>query len=275
MLQPAGFVDPERPDHVFKLTKTLYGLKQALKAWFDTFSGFLIEFGFSCSQSDPSLFTYHNHNKTLILLLYVDDILLTGSDEDLLKSLLTALKERFAMKNLGTPHYFVGIEIESHSGGIFLHQHAYAQDILHQASMSECNPMPTPLLVRLDEGDSPRFLEPTYYRSLAEKLQYLTITRSYIQYAVNVVCQRMHSPTVADFKLLKRIMIYIKGTMQWSFHIREDKTVQLSAFYDSDWAGCKEIRHSTTGFCTLLGPNLISWSAKRHPTVSGSSTEAE
>lgn len=191
----------------------MYGLKQAPRAWFDTFSSFLIEFGFTCSRSDPSLFAYHKQNKSLVLLLYVDDILLTGSNADLMNKLLTALNLQFAMKDMGSPKYFLGVEMEQYTYGIFLHQHAYAEDILYQASMSDCNPMPTPLPIVIEDSPSELFEEPTYYRSLAGKLQYLTITRPNIQYAVNRVCQWMHSPTVGDLCLLKRIMRYIKGTL--------------------------------------------------------------
>lgn len=91
MYQPEGFEDPNRPNHVCKLTKALYGLKQAPRAWFDTFSNFLIDFGFVCSKSDPSLFTYNIHNKTMVLLLYVDDILLTGSDDVVIQELVAYL----------------------------------------------------------------------------------------------------------------------------------------------------------------------------------------
>ena len=275
MSQPPGFIDPTRPSHVCRLTKALYGLKQAPRAWFNTFSNFLIEFGFTCSKADPSLFTYHKDGKSLVLLLYVDDILLTGSHQPLLTELLQALHKRFAMKDLGPPRYFLGIEIEFYSGGLFLHQQAYAKDILHQAAMSNCNPMPTPLPLQLDNLNSEPFTEPTYFRSLAGKLQYLTITRPDIQFAVNFICQRMHSPTISDFGLLKRILRYIKGTITMGFHIRKDSNLLLSGYCDSDWAGCKETRRSTTGFCTILGKNLISWSAKRQQTVSNSSTEAE
>ena len=268
-------MDHTRPNHVCKLTKALYGLKQAPRAWFDTFSHFLIDFGFDCSKSDPSLFTYHHHGKTMVLLLYVDDILLTGSDTELLESLLHSLNSRFSMKDLGKPHYFLGIEIEAHSGGLFMHQKAYTEEILHMAAMSDCNPIPTPLPQRLEQLDTSPFPEPTYFRSLAGKLQYLTITRPDIQYAVNYVCQRMHLPTNSDFGHLKRILRYLKGTLQMRLHLRRDDCLTLSAYCDSDWAGCLETRRSTTGFCTLLGQNLISWSAKRQPTVSRSSTEAE
>ena len=85
----------------------------------------------------------------------------------------------------------------------------------------------------------------------------------------------MHSPTISNFGLLKRILRYIKCTITMGLAIRKDSTFLLSAFCDSDWAGCKETRRSTTGFCTLLGPNLVSWSVKRQPTMSHSSIEAE
>ncbi|XP_019099719.1 PREDICTED: uncharacterized protein LOC109132531 [Camelina sativa] len=275
MYQPSGFVDPERPDHVCRLTKALYGLKQAPRAWFDTFSNFLIDFGFECSTSDPSLFVCHHNHETLVLLLYVDDILLTGSDSHLMSQSLEALNSRFSMKDLGPPSYFLGIEFESYKNGLFLHQTAYASDILFQAGMLECNPMPTPLSQHLDKMDNTPFVEPTYFQSLAGKLQYLTITRPDLQYAVNFICQRMHKPTNSDFTLLKRILRYIKGTLNYGLPIQQHKNLALSAFYDSDYAGCKDTRCSTTGFCILLGSTLVSWSAKRQSTVSNSSTESE
>lgn len=230
MQQLEGFVDPNKPDYVCRLTKALYGLKQAPRAWFDTFSRFLIEFGFSCSKSDPSLFTYHHNKKTLVLLLYVDDILLIGSDTKLLNELLDALNRRFDMKDLGPPSCFLGIEIEAHSGGMFLHQTRYAQEILQQTSMNECNPVATPLPLRPEYDQSELFMEPTYFRSVAGKLQYLTITRPDIQYAVNFIFQRMHAPTNADFGFLKRILRYIKGTATLGLHLRKDSALQLSAY---------------------------------------------
>ncbi|KFK36578.1 hypothetical protein AALP_AA4G141700 [Arabis alpina] len=138
--------------------------------------------------------------------LDVSNAFLHGSDSSFLDQTLQALNKRFSMKDLGQPRYFLGIEIVSNSEGLFLHQAAYAADILHQAAMTDCNPMPSPLPQNLDNLNSELFSEPTYFRSLAGKLQYLTITRPDIQFAVNFVCQKMHSPTVADFTLLKRIL---------------------------------------------------------------------
>lgn len=207
--------------------------------------------------------------------MYVDDMLLAGNDEDLIQKLLISLNKRFFMKNLGPPRYFLGIEIHTHDEGMFLHQFAYARDILHTASMSDCNPMLTPLPQDIDNLNSELFSEPTYFWSLAGKLQYLTITRLDIQFAVNFVCQRMHQPTVSDFRLLKRILQYIKGTITYGLHIRKDQDMTLSTYCDSDYGGCKETRRSTKRFCTMMGPNLLFWSAKRQQTFSKSSTEAE
>lgn len=117
MYQLEGFVDPERLDYICKLTKALYGLKQAPRVWFNTFSNLLIDFWFVCSKYDPSLFTFHHQNKTLVLLMYVDNILLTGSDDKLLQQLLDAFSQRFSMKNLRAPKYFLGIQTETYSGG--------------------------------------------------------------------------------------------------------------------------------------------------------------
>ncbi|XP_024004768.1 uncharacterized protein LOC112081935 [Eutrema salsugineum] len=143
--------------------------------------------------------------------------------------------------------------------------------------MSDCSPMPTPLPLQLDKvphQDEP-FSNPTYFRSLAGKLQYLTLTRPDIQFAVNFVCQKMHSPTVSDFILLKRILRYIKGTITMGINFSKKTDCTIRVYSDSDWAGCKETHRSTGGFYTFLGSNIISLSSKKQPTISKNLTEAE
>ncbi|KAG7594152.1 Reverse transcriptase RNA-dependent DNA polymerase [Arabidopsis thaliana x Arabidopsis arenosa] len=277
MNQPPGFHDPENPAHVWKLHKAVYGLKQAPREWFNKFSTFLLQYGFECSLKDPSLFVYYRDNELIILLLYVDDMLLTGSSSELLAKLLQSLSTEFRMKDMGQLSYFLGIQAHYHSKGLFLNQHKYAEDLLITAGMTDCAPMPTPLPLQLNKvaGQAQQFDNPTLFRSLAGKLQYLTLTRPDIQFAVNYVCQKMHSPTLADFNLLKRIIRYIKGTLDYGISFTPDTDFTLRAYSDSDWAGCQDTRRSTGGFCTFLGTNIISWSAKRQPTVSRSSTEAE
>lgn len=145
------------------------------------------------------------------------------------------------------------------------------------AAMMDCAPMPTPLPLQPDKVPNQKelFSDPTYFRSLEGKLQYLTLTRPDIQYAVNYVCQKMHLPTVYDFHLLKRVLRYIKGTITMWISFKNDRDCTLRAYSESYWAGCKSTRRSTGGFCTFIGSNIISWSSKKQPTMSNSSTEEE
>lgn len=172
MVQPPGFEDKTRHDYVCKLKKAIYGLKQAPRAWFDKFSTFLLEFGFQCSFPDPSLFIYHQGTNVIYLLLYVDDMILTGNNEELLKTLLEKLNTVFRMKDMGPVHYFLGIQVHQLEDGLFLNQAKYAQDLLITAGMQDCSPMPTPLPMKLASlpGQDELFAEPSYFRSLAGKL---------------------------------------------------------------------------------------------------------
>ena len=181
------------------------------------------------------------------------------------------------MKDMGPLSYFLGLQAQFTSTNLFLNQEKYATDLLQAAGMLDCAPIPTPLPLQLDRvpHQDEYFSNPTYFRSLAGKLQYLTLTRPDIQFAVNLVCQKMHKPTVSHFHLLKRVLRYIKGTLKMGLTLESDTDSQMRAYCDSDWAGCQDTRRSTGGFYTFLGTNLISWSAKRQDSVSRSSTEAE
>ena len=265
MRQSAGFVDKDHPDHVCLLRKAIYGLKQALRAWFDKFSTFLLEFGFTCSFSDPSMFICIKGKNIIILLLYVDDMLVTCNNSKLLQDLHDALNTQFKMKDLGQLSYFLGIQIQHHSDGLFMSQQKYAEDLLAVAQMADCSPMPKPPPIDLNRG-APKeelFSNPTYFRSLAGKLQYLTLTRPDIQFAVNYVCQKMHSPSITDFNHLKRILRYIKGTVTMGVSFSRHTDFSVTAFSDSDWGGCPSTSRSTGGFSTYLGSNIVSWSSKK------------
>ncbi|XP_043694021.1 uncharacterized mitochondrial protein AtMg00810-like [Telopea speciosissima] len=211
----------------------------------------------------------------MVLLLYVDDIVLTGNDSQFLEEFIVTLGTRFAMKDLGPLHYFLSIEVTSTPQGLFLSQAKYAADILHHAHMVNIKPMGTPMALKLDLGSTDPFPDITLYRSLVGALQYLTMTRPDLSYAVNSVCQHMHAPSMAHFGMVKRILRYVRGTLDQGLRIVRNSTMDLYAFSNSDWAGCYLIRRSTTGFCTFLGSNCISWSAKKQPTIAHSSIEAE
>jgi len=239
MEQPPGFIQSQTPNHVCLLKKSLYGLRQAPRAWFDKFSTFLLENGFVCSSTDPSLFIRRNGQDTVLLLLYVDDIVLTGSSSSLLSSLIHSLSLQFHMKDLGYLHYFLGIEAKRNSTDLFLCQTKYAIDLLTRAQLIDCKPISTPLSQRsyILQSDSIPLSNPLEYRSLVGGLQYLTLTRPDIAYATNMLCQKMQQPTVADFHKLKRVLRYVKGTISCGIFLHSRSSRQLYGFSYADWAG--------------------------------------
>lgn len=277
MFQPPGFVDPARPQDVCLLHKSLYGLKQAPRAWYQRFATYATKIGFKQSKSDASLFVYNKGKEIAYLLLYVDDIGLTASTNTLLRSIITALHSEFSMTDLGILHYFLGIAITRDKDGMFLSQHNYAADIINRAGMNGCNHASTPVDTssKLAESTGAPVADPTMYRSLAGALQYLTFTRPDIAYAVQQVCLHMHDPREPHLNALKRIIRYIKGTITHGLRLTPTNLSNITAYTDADWAGCSTTRRSTSGYCIFLGDNLVSWSAKRQPTVSRSSAEAE
>ena len=277
MHQPPGMIDKSLPNHVCKLEKALYGLKQAPRAWNARFSDYVANLGFVKCNNDHSLFVYSKGHEQAIILLYVDDILLTASSPALRHTVATLLKTEFEMSDERPLCYFLGIKIERNTKGMMLSQSAYAKDILSRMSMQHCKPFSTPmdLKSKLSQDDGDRIHNPTEYRSISGALQYLTLTRPDIQYAVHQLCLYMHDPRLPHLNALKRVLRYIKWTLDDRLQLYKSNSNTLTAYTDADWAGYPDTRRSTSGYCVYLGDNLISWSSKRQPTVSGSSEEAE
>ena len=181
------------------------------------------------------------------------------------------------MTDLGNLSFFLGISVTRTAAGMVLSQRQYATDLLHRAGMIDCNPCATPIDTKskLSATDGALLPDPTEYRSYAGALQYLTLTRPDITHAVQQACLYMHAPRESHLNLVKRILRYIKGTLDLSMHLSSSSSASLTAYSDADWAGCPDTRRSTSGYCVFLGDNLISWSSKRQTTVSRSSAEAE
>ena len=247
--QPPGFVDVSRPDHVYRLHKSLYGLKQAPRAWYQRFAAHLATLGFVASITDTSLFVLRSGADTAYLLLYVDDIIVTASSSSLLQHLLDQLHSAFAMTDLGDLHFFLGIAVTRSSEGLFLSQRQYAVDILQRAGMAECHPSPTPVdtHAKLSDSDGELLPDAIEYRSLAGALQYLTLTRPDISYVVEQICLHMHAHRQPHLALVKRVLRYVRGTLEYGLHLRASFSTSLTAYSDADWAGCPDTRCSTSG----------------------------
>ncbi|PKU60059.1 Retrovirus-related Pol polyprotein from transposon TNT 1-94 [Dendrobium catenatum] len=276
MRQPQGFVDVAHPNHVCLLQKAIYGLKQAPRQWYNTLTSYLLELGFHHSKSDPSLLIFHKCNIRLFLIIYVDDLLLTGNEVSAIGTIIRQLQQKFHMKILGQVNSFLGIQISRQPDHYFLSQHAYARSILQLANLTNCKPLSNPTCTKLPQSyqADPILADPAMYRRITGSLQYLTLTRPDISFSVNLLSQHMHSPQPQHSYLLKRLLRYIQGTINFGIPILKTN-LQLSAYSDADWAGDPISRKSTSGYCSYLGQTLISWTVKKQTTVARSSTESE
>jgi len=277
MLQPPGYMDTTFPDKVCRLNKAIYGLKQAPRAWFQRLSSALLQWSFSSSKTDSSMFIHFGKSSTLIVLIYVDDIILTGSSSTQISSLNAKLNSVFALRDLGKLSYFLGIEVAYHDGSMTLSQSKYVSDLLHRTAMFDTKPAHTPGAVgkNLSKFDGDPLPDVTQYRSVVGALQYLTMTRPDIAFVVNKVCQFMQQPTSAHWFSVKRILRYLKGTLHDGLVLSHSSHLTLEGFSDADWGGQPDDRRSTSGYLVYLGGNLVSWSSSKQKVVSRSSAESE
>ena len=222
MKLPSGMTTSS-PHDVCKLRRSLYGLKQAPCAWFEKFRNTLLSFSFTQRQYDSSLFLHISTSGLVILLVYVDDIIITSTNCGLIAKLQQLLHATFHMKDLSQLTYFLGLEVHYQSHGLFMNQHKYIQDLITLAGLEDTSYVDSPMEVnvkyRKDEGD--HLDEPTLYRRLVGSLIYLTTTRSDISYVVHQVSQFMSSP--------RHLHLATRG-----FFFPTDTSLQLVAASDSD-----------------------------------------
>ena len=274
--QPPGFVAQGEYGKVCRLHKSLYGLKQSPRAWFGKFSQAVEEFGMHKSKSDHSVFYKRSTSGIILLVVYVDDIVITGSDSVGISALKSFLHTQFHTKDLGELKYFLGVEVMRSKKGILLSQRKYVLDLLTETGKLGAKPCSAPMTPNLQlTEDGELFDDPEKYRRLVGKLNYLTVTRPDIAYSVSVVSQFMSSPTVHHWTALEQILCYLKGAPGRGILYRNHGHTHIECFSDADWGGSKIDRRSTTGYCVFVGGNLVSWKSKKQNVVSRSSAESE
>ncbi|XP_024029725.1 uncharacterized protein LOC112094033 [Morus notabilis] len=257
---------------VCKLQKSIYGFKQASRQWYSKFSHSLLQFGFTQSKADYSLFTKGTGSSFLALLVYVDDIIITGPSKSNIDSLKQFLHSQFKLKDLGSLRYFLGLEIAWSSTGIVLSQCHYTS-----TGFLACNPASVPMdpCTRLTATDGPELPDASSYRRLIRRLLYLTLSRPDITFAVHKLSQFLAQPRVPHLHAAHHLLRYLKTSPGQGLFFSASSLLQLKGFSDADWGSCVETRCSVTGYCVFLGDSLVSWKAKRQPTISRSSAEAE
>ncbi|GJS03539.1 retrovirus-related pol polyprotein from transposon TNT 1-94 [Tanacetum coccineum] len=275
--QPDGFVDPDKPNHVYKLKKALYGLKQAPRAWYDMLSSFLISNDFSKGSVDPTLFIRREGNELILVQIYVDDIIFAASTPELCDLFAKIMCSKFKMSMMGKISFFLGLQISQSPKGIFINQSKYALESLKKYGYESCDPVDTPMVEKskLDEDKEGKAVDPSHYRGMIGTLLYLTASRPDLQFAICMCARYQARPTEKHLNAVKRIFRYLKGTVHRGLWYPKDSSFALTAFADADHAGCQDTRRSTSGSIQLLGDRLVSWSSKRQKSAAISSTEAE
>jgi hypothetical protein len=216
------------------------------------------------------------NDEHVILLLYVDDLFLTG-EENLITECKKKLDSEFEMKDLGLMHYFLGLEVWQSPKRIFLNQGKYAVEILKRFDMLECKSMNTPMETKLKllVNTSSELIDATLYRQIIGLLMYLTNTRPNICFVVNTLSQFLVEPIHLYLVVAKHVMRYLKGTLDCGLSYDGDHDFTLSGYTDSDWAGSVSDRKSTLGCCFSLGSTVISWKSRKQSNIALSTTKVE
>ena len=213
----------------------------------------------------------------IALLVYVDDIVLTGHCISEIQFVKTFLDKQFCIKDLGQLRFFLGFEIARSKSGILLNQRKYTLELLEDAEILGSKPAATPFdpSTKLEATKGTPLTDTSSYRRLIGRLLYLTNTRPGISYSVQHLSQFVSKPTVLHYQAAQRILKYLKSAPAKSMFFSASSELKLHGFADLDWACCPDTRRQVTGYCVLLGSSLISWKSKKQSTVSRSSTEAE
>jgi len=249
--QPPRFEIKGKEEYVYKLDKALYGLKQAPRAWNKKIDSFLVQQGFLKCVTEHGIYCRNTTNK-LIICLYVDDMIVTGNNEEEMKDFKKSMMKKFEMSYLGNLTYFLGIEFEMNSQGVLIHQRKYAQDVLKRFNMLNCKPISTPVDtgVKLSLANDEKEVNPTLFKQIVGSLRYLCHTRPNIAYGVGLISRYMVKPTTSHLVAAKRILRYVMGTSNYGIQYSKNQSVGYS---DSDWSGDKDDRKSTAAYVFMIG----------------------
>ncbi|WVZ54057.1 LOW QUALITY PROTEIN: hypothetical protein U9M48_004922 [Paspalum notatum var. saurae] len=275
--QPPGFESARFSDRVYKLRKDLYGLKQAPRAWHARLKSFLLKSGIVMGSVDKTLFLLSRGGDTLIVQIYVDNIIFGGSSHALVSSFAEQMSREFEMSLMDELQFFLGLQIKQGPKGTFVHQAKYTRDIFKKFEMGDSKPMTTPTSTNmaLDADEDGEAVDQKEFRGMIGSLLYLTATRPDIQFAVCLCACYQASPRTSHRQAVKRIFRYLKFTPEHGLWYYLASSLSLRGFSDADHAGYRIDRKSTFGTCQFLGTSLVSWSSRKQTSVALSTTKAE
>ena len=275
--QPEGFEVQGSEGKVYKLYKALYGLKQAPRACNEKLNQVLQAPKFIRCHKEPSLYRKHEDEHILLVAVYVDDLLITGSSLDQVLEFKASMAKKFEMSDLGRLNYYLGIEVTQCEEVIVLKQERYANRILDEAGMNDCNAVQAPmefglkLSKSLDEED----VDEKNYRRMIGCLRYLLHTRPDLSFSVGILSRYMHKPKTSHAVALKQVLRYLKGTVSYGLVFEHNRNISLVGYSDSSHNIDEDDGRSTTSYVFYLDNCPISWCSQKQDTVALSSCEAE
>ncbi|CAA7013624.1 unnamed protein product [Microthlaspi erraticum] len=276
--QPEGFIEKGSEDKVYKLSRALYGLRQAPRAWNDKLNQILRDLQFKRCSKEPSVYRKKVNQETLLLAVYIDDLFVTGTSLIIIEEFKREMSSKFEMSDLGRLTYYLGIEVQQDSEGITLSQRRYAMKILEEAGMMSCNPVNTPMEagLKLSKATEEKDIDATAYRKNVGCLRYLLHTRPDLSYCVGVLSRYMQNPKESHEAAMKQCLRYLRGTTNLGLTFKRSSAgTRLVGYSDSSHNVDPDDGKSTTGHVFYLGESLISWCSQKQDTVALSSCEAE
>nr|XP_033517335.1 uncharacterized mitochondrial protein AtMg00810-like [Nicotiana tomentosiformis] len=229
----------------------------------------------SSSSSSAPLVCYGE--SFVILVVYVDDIIITGTDLAEVSAVKAFFHDQFKIKDLGNLNYFLGIEVMHTEFGVLLHQKKFIHDLLKEFHCSDCSSVVFPLEMheKLKATEGVMLPNPESYRCLIGKLNFLTHTRPDISFAVQHLSQLMQQPCLPHMQAVVHLLRYLKGTSDFDIFLNDSPGFSLSVYCDSDWGAYPDSMKPLSGFCILLGESLVGWKSNKQFVVSLSSVEAK
>ena len=278
---PEGLRTPENSGMVCKLLKSLYGLKQAPRQWYGKIDQYFRSLGFISSPNDPCLYTRKTPAGIMIIALYVDDLLIFGNLKSDIGSIKSELSKRFEMKDLGPAKTILGIRISRDriNRKLFISQHDYASEVLKRFRMENSRTVSTPMdksIFNLLYATGKELETSVPYRQVIGSLIYLvSCTRPDLAFTVHRLSQYLETTRQHHWTALKRALRYLHSTKHLGILYDGSRGTEAIGYSDSDFAGCKAKRKSTSGYVFLLAGGAISWKSKKQSAVATSSCEAE
>ena len=265
MNQLEGFIVEGKESFVCKLKKSLYRIKQAPRAWYKKILGYFVDIGFSKHFSDFDLYVLNQGNDVVLIHLYVDDLLITWNNDEIIQECISKLKATFDMVDLGLLHYYLGMQVYQYKDCTYLIQSKYISDILQKFRMEECIYAVISISsgITISLSSNSQLADATTYKQLIGSLLYLTISKLDIAFLMNLMDRFMQKPYVKHLNAVKQILRYVTGTKDLALKYFRFPSFVLSGFINFDYGGDRDDRKSTSTYVCSIGLGAISWASKK------------